>query len=145
MCAALRRDGGGGGGGHQGNRGWPVAPCRCWFPKAGRRRWSPGKLRHFRRVAACALGGRPGQPFREKIPAEVVRLSPRAAPDLIWVRCNSLHLKRQATLWRPASLTVPAPPATPAPNREVAEAGARGGQEQVGVRPGRPHRSPGSF
>lgn len=66
---------------------WHLSPCL--FPMAARKRWAPGKLRHFRWAASCALGGRPGQPFQEKTPAQVLRLSPRAVPDPIWAKCNS--------------------------------------------------------
>lgn len=93
---------------------------------------------HFGRAASGALGRPPGQPFGEKIPAEVARLSPRAAPDPIWARRNSLDLECQTTPSGPASLPRSAPPPTRAPDRGVAAAGARGGQEQVGRRPGRP-------
>lgn len=82
---------------------------------------------------------------RKKIPAKVVGLSPRGAPDPIWAKCNSLDLEGQATRFRPASLPLPAPPPTLSPDRGIPEARARGGPEQVRVHLERPHHSPISF
>ena len=64
---------GGSGDSDQRSKGRRVELCCCPFPGAGRQRWAPGKLRHFRRAVSCALGGRPGQPFPGKIPAKVLR------------------------------------------------------------------------
>lgn len=92
---------------------------------AGRRRWTPGKLKHFGRAGSGAPGDRPGQRCAEKIPAEVARLSPQAAPAPIWAKGNSLDLECQATLSGPSSHPLPSPPpaTTRAPDRGVAAAG----------------------
>lgn len=143
VCAAPCGDrGGGGGGGRRGSRGPPVAPCHCPLPSAGRRRWAPGKLGYFGQAAFGALGGRPasrsGRKSRRRSRGSApgqhrIRFGPNAT---LWTwsakrRFRDLHLSPGPHL----------PPPGP-PDRGVAKAGARGGQEQVGGRPGRPHQPP---
>lgn len=147
VCAPRGDGGGADGGGDDGRRrseGRPVAPCGSLpVPTADRRRRTPGKLRLCRRQPPVRREpARRWQPFWGQILAKVVLFCPRAAPDPIGDKCNSLDLACRVTLSGPASLPGPAPRPTRAPDGGLAAAGARGGREQAEGRLGRPRRSP---